>query len=269
MMISKRLLVSLTALSILMLSGCAAPRKNPLLEEARTEFSEAESDPNIAARAPVQLKEAEETLNQAENLWKNNADPEVVSHYAYLAKQKTALARERTELAAAEEEIKKGEVARQQVMLDVRTKEAKTLAERAEQLQRELGELKAQQTERGLVLTLSDVLFEFDKATLKPGAQRTMDKLNEFLQEYPNRTVLIEGFTDSVGSETYNLGLSQRRAEAVKDALLMRGIQSDRIMTRGYGEQYPVANNDSAAGRQLNRRVEIVLSDESGQIPTR
>jgi outer membrane protein OmpA-like peptidoglycan-associated protein len=129
-------------------------------------------------------------------------------------------------------------------------------------LESEIEALKAKKSERGIVLTLGDILFETGKAELMPGAARTLDQLAEFLQKHSGRNVLIEGHTDSVGGETYNLGLSQRRADAVKTALIAKGILPDRIMTKGYGERYPIAGNATAAGRQENRRVEIIILDE-------
>ena len=129
-------------------------------------------------------------------------------------------------------------------------------------LESEIEALKAKKSERGIVLTLGDILFETGKAELMPGATRTIDQLAEFLKKHSGRNVLIEGHTDSVGGETYNLGLSQRRADAVKTTLITRGILPDRIMTKGYGERYPIAGNSTAAGRQQNRRVEIIILDE-------
>jgi OmpA-OmpF porin, OOP family len=105
------------------------------------------------------------------------------------------------------------------------------------------------------------VLFEYDKANLKPGAQQNLYRLVTFLNEHPDQTVVIEGHTDSKGSDTYNLDLSQRRAQAVQGFLLSNGIGGERIAVRGYGEAYPVASNDTMAGRQQNRRVEIVVSE--------
>jgi outer membrane protein OmpA-like peptidoglycan-associated protein len=115
------------------------------------------------------------------------------------------------------------------------------------------------------VLTLGDVLFDTDQAQLKAGAARTMDRLAEFMQSYPERRVLIEGHTDTRGSDSYNVDLSRRRAAAVADALVERGIPSERIETIGLGEAYPVASNESTAGMQENRRVEIVLSGPQGE----
>ena len=128
-------------------------------------------------------------------------------------------------------------------------------------LREELAELQAKKTERGIVLTLGDVLFDVDEATLKAGATQSLSRLVTFLKEYPDRQVLVEGHTDSTGTEEYNLGLSQRRAESVVQFLTLNGIAPDRAIARGYGKAYPVAGNETAAGRQRNRRVEIVILD--------
>lgn len=119
------------------------------------------------------------------------------------------------------------------------------------------------QTDRGLVLTLGDVLFEFNKAELKAGALRNLYPLVAFLKDNPSRAVAIEGHTDSVGTESFNLELSQRRAEAVRRFLTENGLAQDRITARGLGEAYPVGSNDTGPGRQTNRRVEIVIANET------
>lgn len=139
--------------------------------------------------------------------------------------------------------------------------EAAEAAERERRLREQLTELEAKQTDRGLVLTLGDVLFDVDQATLKPGALKNLVRLVSFLRENPDREVLIEGHTDSTGSDSYNLDLSQRRAEAVREFLAENEIDASRVVARGYGKTYPVASNDSSAGRQRNRRVEIVILD--------
>jgi outer membrane protein OmpA-like peptidoglycan-associated protein len=114
-----------------------------------------------------------------------------------------------------------------------------------------------------LVLTLGDVLFTSGQADLKAGASNHLDRLVAFLEKYPDRTVVIEGYTDSVGSEDYNQGLSQRRADSVKSYLIGQGVDSTRLAASGKGENDPVAGNDSAAGRQQNRRVEVIINDPS------
>lgn len=134
-------------------------------------------------------------------------------------------------------------------------------ARRAAELQRQIAELQAEVTDRGLVLTLGDVLFTTDSAQLQSGAGNRLNKLVAFLNEYPERLVLIEGHTDSTGSSDYNQGLSRRRSESVKSYLVQQGIGTQRLSTSGVGEDRPVASNDSANGRQQNRRVEIIIEN--------
>ena len=174
----------------------------------------------------------------------------------------------------AEAQIQQTTEERDRVLLDARTREAQRAQQeaaratqqaqaattQAQQLQQELAALQAKQTDRGLVLTLGDVLFETGRADLRPGALRNLYPLVTFLQKYPERRVLIEGHTDNVGSESYNLDLSQRRADAVRDFLSQNGVNTAQIATRGYGKASPVASNDTAAGRQQNRRVELIIS---------
>ncbi len=266
------------------------PANNPLLETARGEFEAAERDSSIVVFAPVALKEAEEELLKGISLWEAKEDKVLVDHHAYLAKQKTKIARETARLNMAQIEIERAEPERQRVLIDIRRndalraeqrarealelaqaerREAERARERAEELARRVEELEAERTERGLVLTLGDVLFDFDQATLRPGARRTVDNLADFMREYPERNILIEGFTDSIGSDWYNEELSRRRAASVREALLSRGITSSRIGIIGYGKRYPVADNSTETGRQQNRRVEVIISDRDGNIPDR
>ncbi len=134
---------------------------------------------------------------------------------------------------------------------------------RVAQMETELSTLNAKKTERGMVITLGDVLFDTNKADLRSRGSDSVKKLADFFKKYPERTATIEGYTDSTGSSDYNQGLSERRANAVRSALMSLGVNGDRISTRGLGEADPVASNDTPAGRQLNRRIEIILSDEN------
>ena len=147
--------------------------------------------------------------------------------------------------------------------------EKSAFEERASQLNSEVsrlqGELKARETDRGTVMTLgNDVLFDSGAATLKPGGRKAIDNLGQLMQKQPERKVEIEGFTDSTGSAETNRKLSEARAVAVKQALVERGVDPARIQTRGMGSAYPIASNDTAVGRQLNRRVEVVFSPQPG-----
>jgi outer membrane protein OmpA-like peptidoglycan-associated protein len=132
---------------------------------------------------------------------------------------------------------------------------------RAEELESRFESLKAEQTSRGIVLTMSDVLFAFDSAQLQPGAQDALEEVAEFLNEYPEREIAVEGHTDNVGSDAYNENLSRARANAVASYLEREGVPEERIELAGFGEQKPVAPNDNEAGRQQNRRVEIVIEN--------
>ncbi len=297
-------LIALAA-SGLLLAGCGGPPDdNPLLREAEAAYQSAANDSLTVANAPVALEEAEESVTRAQQLLEDDAEAAAVSHQAYLAKQRVHIAEAVARLNAAEQAVKRAEAERQEVVLAARQQEAEearqeaaeerrqaeaarqeaaaerqeaerakaeaqAAIERANELARQIEELQARQTERGLILTLSDVLFDVGEATLKPGGLRAVGELAAFLNDYPERTVLVEGFTDATGGAEFNQELSQRRAASVQAALLERGIASNRIRIRGYGEEFPVATNDTAAGRQQNRRIEVIISDDSGTIPER
>jgi outer membrane protein OmpA-like peptidoglycan-associated protein len=131
-------------------------------------------------------------------------------------------------------------------------------------LQSQLRDLNARKTDRGIVVTLGDVLFATGQSTLQGDSVRTMGKLAEFFKRYPQRTAVIEGYTDSVGSDTSNQMLSDRRAKAVMAALVGQGVPPASLRSEGFGEARPVGSNDSADGRRMNRRVEVVFATEAG-----
>jgi outer membrane protein OmpA-like peptidoglycan-associated protein len=263
----KKLLMAALLTGTAALTACnTIPPKNSNLEEARTSYSTAQSDPQVVKFAAVEFKQAGDALNQADAAWRDKEKPEKVNHLAYLANQKVAIAQETAKLKTAEETLQNADAERNKVLLDARTNEAELAKQKAKQLE---DELKAKSSDRGLTITLGDVLFDTAKAKLKSGGMRTMEKLATFLKENPERKVLVEGFTDSRGSDEYNQGLSERRADAVRSALLGFGVSPDRIEARGYGEAFPVAGNDDAAGQQMNRRVEVVISKDNQAIPPR
>lgn len=185
------------------------------------------------------------------------------------AKANAAQATMTAELAQRERDDAMRKTAEAQRKTDEARNQTADAQAQANQLKAQLAELAAKQTERGMVITLGDVLFGTDLASLKPDGMRTAQKLADVLQQNPQRNVLVEGFADSTGDAQYNQQLSERRATAVRQALQDMGIASNRIAVRGYGESYPIASNDTSTNRQLNRRVEIVLSDANGKVMAR
>ena len=161
------------------------------------------------------------------------------------------------EAEQARTQAEQARVAAESARAQAETEQAKNAA-----LLKELSDLKGQQTNRGLVLTVGDVLFATGKAEVAAGGMRSIDKLAEWLKKNPTRNLLIEGHTDNTGAEDFNQRLSQQRADAVRDQLVSRGVPADRITTKGYGPRYPVVANDTASGRQQNRRVEVVVLNE-------
>jgi outer membrane protein OmpA-like peptidoglycan-associated protein len=140
---------------------------------------------------------------------------------------------------------------------------------RSENLERQLSDLRAQPSDRGAVVTLGDMQFVSGRSELQEGSQRAINQLTSYLNQHPKRTVRVEGFTDSLGSDGYNRALSERRAQSVSHALTNNGVPADRIQTEGYGNAYPVAHNDTASGRQQNRRVEVIISKGEERIAGR
>lgn len=256
------LFLPIAGLALATLAGGCAPRSNAALERARAQYRTASQDPDVTANAPVALHEAGEALGRADRALAKGEDEKDVDTLAYVAEKRVEIARAASEQKKAETKTSELDANRDQVLVQARTAEATAANARARQLESELEQMKAKETERGLVVTLSDVLFEFNRADLKPGAMRDLGKLVEFLQQNPTRNVLIEGHTDSIGSDTYNIQLSEQRAQAVESYLLRGGVSPSRITARGYGESYPVAGNDSESGRQQNRRVEMVILKE-------
>jgi outer membrane protein OmpA-like peptidoglycan-associated protein len=274
----------------LALGACATmPQPNAQLETARASVQAAEADPNVNKYAPLDLDRARKDLSVAEDAWQHHQEA-AVDQPAYLATQSARLAQAHGAAKADDARVAAGQAERDQIMLAARTREAENAKasaanaravadsalsqrdqanEETSRVQAELDALKATPTPRGMVMTLGDVLFDTGRAELKSGATRKMDQLAQFLMEHSDRRVQIEGFTDSVGSDAYNQDLSQRRADAVKAALITRGVDPSRIGTEGYGKAYPVAGNTDAGGRQLNRRVEVVIGNNGTAIAPR
>ncbi len=201
-------------------------------------------------------------------LIRNDQNDQIVTiaeEQAEIAKEEAEIAREALTLEERKAALaeRKASAAKREARL------SKIATTRTAQLEQQLAELRARETERGLVLTLGDVLFETDQAKLTAGAMRKLYPLVTLLQENPRRSIVIEGHTDSSGPDSYNLDLSRMRAEAVRDFLISTGINPERITARGYGEAAPVASNMDEAGRRENRRVEVVVMREGERIAGR
>ncbi|KPF42980.1 flagellar motor protein MotB [beta proteobacterium AAP51] len=309
--------LSLMAAAVLAACG-TTPVDNFLLTQARNDYRAAQADAQTQALATNELRIAGEALNLAEAASVKGEDVATIDQLAYLARQRTALARETARRKGAEAAVAQAGTETANMRLAARTREADAAtaaagvatrdaaaatrdaeasqrqagaatrdAARSQQqaalsqqqvgeaerrnalLQTQLRELNAKETERGLVITIGDVLFATGQATLRSDSLQSMQRLSGFLKQYPQRKALIEGYTDSVGGDSMNIALSARRAEAVMGSLLGMGVNRAQLTAQGLGESSPVAPNDSADGRRANRRVEIVLSDENGALKTR
>lgn len=257
------------------MASCAGtPDVNPMVKRARTAYDEIEQDSLVIQNAPEQREEARQAVNEVVAAITNNEDQATVERKLQLAEQRIRIAQTVAELRAAQKEVER------------RSSQLRTLRERLKKIEREAvaaGQItlpieeeaqqliffNARQTERGLILRFRNIRFTSEKATLMSNAEPPINELADFLKLYSRRTVLIEGHTDNTGAERFNQKLSEERANVVRDALISRGIAPARIRAVGLGEAYPIARNDTEAGRAMNRRVEVVISDENGQIPER
>ena len=291
--------------TLLALAACqTTPSPNPDLAAARASLDQARSNPYVGRSGAVELQSAQQAMTRAETAWAADRDVEQTRHLAYLARKRADIAMAVGMQAQSDERVQQFGAERERLRLQARSREAdiattsareaqadarnaqadaqisKEQADaarllalkqsgRAEGLERDLADMKARKTDRGMVVTLGDVLFDTGKSSLQPGAQRSVAQLVQVLIHHPERRVLIEGFTDSVGSEEMNMKLSQSRAETFQRELMNGGIAADRIEVRAWGEANPVADNGSAAGRQRNRRVEVLFSDAEGHLAAR
>ena len=267
----RNLIVTATGLAAVLAACASAPQRNDQLETARVEVQNFSADPLAQQAAGDDLDAARASLGQADTALQQKEPAEKVNQLAYLALRHAQAGEARIAETRARQEVARAQQDRQRIQLEARERETQKAKNETAAAQSELAQAREEiaklgaQTDRGLVMTLSDVLFDTGRATLKPGADRDVDRLAQALKDNSNTRVLIEGHTDSVGGEDYNLGLSERRAEAVADALRMRGVPPDRYEVKGLGKAFPVASNETQAGRQQNRRVEIVFSDASGR----
>lgn len=260
----------IAALVAVLFTACASSPKMPAgAAEVRSKLTALQTNPQLSSLAPVAMKDAEEAVREAERPTRDTA---LSKHLVWVADRKVDTAAALAQSAYLDSQRKTLAEQREAARLNARTAEAENAradahAARADadaardELQRKILELNAKETERGLIVTLGDLLFETGRAELKGNGAANLGKLAAFLNQYPERSVIIEGHTDNVGSDDYNMGLSQRRADTVKSYLLSQGIAASRVVSVGKGEGYPIASNDDATGRQMNRRVEVIISN--------
>ncbi|MGZ5198990.1 MAG: OmpA family protein [Telluria sp.] len=290
------LILALVAAAVLTTGCTSMPTHTSQLDQTRSDYLTAQRNPAVAMYAAAEMQQAGVAMEQANAAAADSRSNEKIDKLAYLAQQKIALAQEVAKQKSAEASVATAGQERDRMRLESRTDEARQAKLNAEQsqiaaqaaqaetanvqtkleeeqarssqLESQLAGMSALKTERGMVITLGDVLFGTDLTRLTADGMRSVQKLADVLQKNPQRTVLIEGFTDSTGSAEHNQELSERRAAAVRTALIDLGVPQDRVAVHGYGQSYPVAAND-AAHMQLNRRVEIIVSDASGKIAQR
>jgi len=230
----------LAVLATVLVTGCSGPLpKSQSLLEAERAYAKAKSDAAVLEYARPQLEKANTTLQAAAQAETDESMASLV--YIANAEVQTAVLTSETGKAI---------------------KKFKALGQEKETLMgQSLKQKNFTLSERGLMYSLGDVLFVYGKADLQPGATEPINEIADFLKEHPKTTTLIEGHTDSTGSAAFNQKLSLQRAEYVKNALLHRGIAKSRMKAVGMGESQPLATNDTAKGRQRNRRVELVIQD--------
>lgn len=229
-------------------------------ERAKAEAEKAKSDAE-RAKLETERKAGELAVKAKEAEMAQKAAEEAKTQSAEMRQQAEAKAKEAQQALLLAQQSKAEAETAQKAAEEAR-RQAEAAKAEAEQLRKELSDLKGKETDRGLVLTMGDVLFDTGKANLKANAMRNMDKLAEFLKKYPKRNIMVEGHTDSRGSESMNLTLSQNRADSVRSALVSRGVDGTRITAKGYGKSMPIADNSVESGRSQNRRVEIIVLKE-------
>jgi outer membrane protein OmpA-like peptidoglycan-associated protein len=280
--------IAIAAAALGLLSSCASVPSGPPPDVVRleNEMSRLHNDPRIAPNATRELADADAAINVlatqgrhmeareyehdvyiAERLIQT-AEAEGLARYAEVRAKDLGGERDRLMVSAKSRELRDARVATADALAtadaerrdaDMARQDAQTTHSEIASLRADLADLQAQQTQQGFVVTLGDFLFEVDRSELKPGAARTLDGLVHALSDDSGATVAIDGHTDATGSRDHNLDLSLRRAEAVRDYLAMHGINPARISTQGLGPDYPVASNSTEAGRQQNRRVEVIV----------
>jgi len=250
------------AVALLALSACGgAPKQIDSLESARTAYQSASANEVVVKHAAKELDDARVALANADRIFRDDGKKGHTEHYAYVASQKVKIAELISQRKEDDARLASMNLERQQVQLDARSKEVDRAREETLAMQQQLEQMQAQVTERGIVATLGDVLFDIGQASLKSTSAANMDKIANFMNSYPDRSAIVEGHTDNMGDDDFNLDLARERAFSVRAALAARGIDASRITINSRGESSPIADNNTAAGRQKNRRVEVIFPD--------
>ena len=283
---SKTVLLGFVSFAI---SGCATMQE-PTNETIalQNQYMMAEQQSYVEKYAPLEFEDAKKMIEKTKKMEKSGKSEELIEHQRYLAQKKLDTAIELAKEKRAQERVDNAALNRKDVLLAAKSKElneaqdeaqrmskraklaereaeearerAKEMSAKAKKMAATLTDISATDTERGLVITMGSILFELNESELKSSSKNTVAKIADFLNQYPERDVLVEGFTDSTGSSDYNQTLSDKRAKAVTALLAGNGIDKNRLNAVGYGESYPAATNDTSLGRQKNRRVEIVVA---------
>jgi outer membrane protein OmpA-like peptidoglycan-associated protein len=289
------------AVAAVLLAACASTPSKPAGSAAlRLRLDQLQADPQLAGRAPLAMEQAGRAVSAAEapqsdaminahlqfmadrkisiaaaeahNHWSLDQRKKITEDRATMqlnartqeadaANQKAAIARQETAAAKVGTAIAMADASDQRQQAD-KARDATADAERnAADLRQQIVDMQGRVTDRGVVITLGDVLFASGTADLNSGGNDHLGKLAAFMIRYPDRNALIEGHTDSIGSDSYNQGLSQRRADSVKTFLAQQGVGTGRMTATGMGEGSPVGNNGTATGRQQNRRVEVIIGN--------
>ncbi len=263
----KLIKLSIPLLSCLVITACGgAPKKVDSLESAQAAYSTASSNEVVVRHAASEMDDARNALAKAEKNWKNDGKRSRTEHYAYVASQKIKIAELIAQRKEDDARLETMDLKRQRVQLEARSQEVDRAREEALAMQQQLEAMQAQITARGIVATLGDVLFDSGEAGLKETSSVNIDKIASFMNRFPERTAIVEGHTDNLGTDDFNLDLSRSRAHSVRAALVARGIDGSRISTQGMGEVAPVADNNTTQGRQQNRRVEVIFPDLDMQV---
>jgi len=265
--------VLISILCTIVLFACSSvPKSYPPYEQAKSSLEQSKQEQDIQNVAAVTLFQADEYLAKAESALTKN-DTESADHYIYLAKRKQEIAHELLLKHQQEQQIaqlkqqqdklialaRRNESTRAKKQTQRAHQQTQKSQQRIKQLEQTLGQYQAEETSRGTLLVINDLLFDSGGANLAQASERRLIPLLQYLQANRQREIIIEGHTDSLGNENTNKRLSLQRAETVKTFLTQNGIETDRIESRGFGEEAPIASNTTNAGRKLNRRVEVII----------